>query len=409
MFTWHRVFLGSALALAVGQVNAEIALSDALSKGTVKGELRLRYEHVDNTAAVKPADAVTLRTRLTWNSAPWYATSAVLEFDDLRALQDDYNSTRNGNTDHVIVVDPEGTEVNQAYLNYKDYGVDLKAGRQRINLDDQRFVGGVGWRQNEQTYDGVSVVYGGISNLTVTAAYLGRVNTIWGPDRGTAANLGNITGDTGLLNVAYLFGPALKLTAFDYYLDLDDFAGNSQSLDTYGLRATGRFGDLNYVLSYAEQKDSESNPKEVDSHYGLAELSYKFGEIIPNIGVEVLGDGDNGKLSFQTPLATKHAFQGWADMFLATPTNGIVDYYAGVKMPLLSGKLAVAGHRFMSETGGDDFGDELDVAWAYTPASLKNLEILFKVAQFDEKDKRVPASERTRDTFKGWVQTSYKF
>lgn len=407
MFTWHRVFLGSALALAVGQVNAEIALSDALSQGTVKGDLRLRYEHVDNTAAVKPADAVTLRTRLTWTSAPWYATTALLEFDDLRALQDDYNSSRNGKTTHLLVPDPEGTEVNQAYLNYKDYGVDLKAGRQRINLDDQRFIGGVGWRQNEQTYDGVTASYGGIVGLTVIAGYLPRVNTIWGPDPGPATTKPNITGDTRYLNVAYLFGSALKLTAFDYYLDLDDFGSplNNQSTETYGLRGTGRFGNLSYVLSYAEQKDIESNPLKVDSHYGLAELSYKFGEVVPTVGIEVLGDGDNGKLSFQTPLATKHKFQGWADLFLTTPTNGIVDYYAGVKMPLLTGKFEVAAHRFISETGGDDFGDELDVAWAYTPASVKNLEILLKVAQFDAKD--LPTTYR--DTFKGWVQTSYKF
>lgn len=419
MFTWHRVFLGSALALAVGQVNAEIALSDALSQGSVKGDLRLRFEHVDNDAPApgastnEAAKAVTLRTRLTWTSAPWYETTAVLEFDDVRALQDDYNSTRNGNTRYLPVVDPEGTEVNQAYLNYKDYGVDLKAGRQRINLDDQRFIGGVAWRQNEQTFDGVTASYGGIVGLTLSAGYLPRVNTIWGPDPGPAATLANVEGDTYFVNASYLFGAPLKLTVFDYNLDLDKLSApsgsiatpNAQKTDTYGLRATGRFGNLNYVLSYAEQKDIKNNPKEVDTHYGLAEVSYKFGEVVPNVGVEVLGDGDKGAASFQTPLGTKHKFQGWADLFLVTPTDGIVDYYVGVKAPLLTGKLEVAGHRYISETGGDDFGDELNVAWAYTPASVKNLEILLKVAQFDAKD--LPTTYR--DTFKGWVQTSYKF
>ena len=41
-------------------------------------------------------------------------------------------------------------------------------------------------------------------------------------------------------------------------------------------------------------------------------------------GYEVLGADDGAALtSFQTPLATLHKFQGWADKFLTTPPNGI--------------------------------------------------------------------------------------
>ena len=69
-----------------------------------------------------------------------------------------YNSTRNGITDRPVVADPTGTDVNQALILYR--GIDstlIRAGRQRINLDNQRFVGAVGWRQNDQTYDGISL------------------------------------------------------------------------------------------------------------------------------------------------------------------------------------------------------------------------------------------------------------
>ncbi|MEI8045213.1 MAG: hypothetical protein WCL11_27625, partial [Verrucomicrobiota bacterium] len=51
------------------------------------------------------------------------------------------------------------------------------------------------------------------------------------------------------------------------------------------------------------------------------------------VGYEVL-EG-NGTIGFATPLATLHAFNGWADMFLSTPANGLKDFYlkAGYSLP----------------------------------------------------------------------------
>src|SRR3546814_19210362 len=52
-------------------------------------------------------------------------------------------------------------------------------------------------------------------------------------------------------------------------------------------------------------------------------------------GYELLGSdggatGIAGGFAFQTPFATLHKFNGWADKFLTTPGTGIQDYYAGV-------------------------------------------------------------------------------
>jgi hypothetical protein len=44
-----------------------------------------------------------------------------------------------------------------------------------INLDDQRFIGAVAWRQMEQTYDSGVITNKSIENLTLKAGYIGQV------------------------------------------------------------------------------------------------------------------------------------------------------------------------------------------------------------------------------------------
>ena len=69
-------------------------------------------------------------------------------------LKSDYNSTTNGKTTYPAVADPETYEINRLQLtNTRIPMTTVTLGRQRIVLDDQRFVGNVGWRQNEQTFD----------------------------------------------------------------------------------------------------------------------------------------------------------------------------------------------------------------------------------------------------------------
>ena len=72
--------------------------------------------------------------------------------------------------------------------------------------------------------------------------------------------------------------------------------------------------------------------------------------------------GGDGETSFQTPLATKHAFNGWADKFLlATPANGLVDAYLTATGKVAGIKLLATYHMFSSDEGGDDYGSELDL------------------------------------------------
>jgi len=72
---------------------------------------------------------------------------------------------------------------------------------------------------------------------------------------------------------------------------------------------------------------------------------------------------------FSTPLATSHAFNGWADVFLTTPDTGLMDYYFAVNGTLNKAKWAVIYHMFEPQDGSMDYGTELDAVISYPCSS----------------------------------------
>ena len=147
------------------------------------------------------------------------------------------------------IPDPEGTDVNQYFLSYKIGKSQAKYGRNRIILDNQRFVGGVGFRQNEQTYDSFTFLSKDIENLTVFAAGITGVKRIFGED--ATADKGIPKGAfgvhdhrTALLNVNYKFNNAVSLTG--YYYGIDNKTFSRYSTDTFGVRATGKAAGFSY-------------------------------------------------------------------------------------------------------------------------------------------------------------------
>lgn len=127
-----------------------LSFRDALTSGEHWVNLNLRGESVDQDGFSRDAFALTLRTVLGYETARYGGWAILVEAEDVSAVGDAaYNSTINGNTDRPVIADPDGTEVNQAYLSY--VGIEdttVRLGRQRIKLDNDRFIGNVGWRQN---------------------------------------------------------------------------------------------------------------------------------------------------------------------------------------------------------------------------------------------------------------------
>ena len=386
---------------------AEESFSNLFSEAKPIFDARYRYEHVDQDNALKHANAQTMRTRVGVQSGKWYGLSALIEADNVSRIGDaSYNETRNGQSEYSVVADPDGSEINQALLRYDHkYGAAV-LGRQRINLDNQRFVGGVAWRQNEQTYDGMLGQLKPLQGLTLSYAYIDNINTVFGPGNGrydSAANPANIEGHSHLLNAQYILMPELTATAYQYRLGLDNLTAGSQSSKTTGLRLNGAIAGISYVLEYAQQSEYADNPLDLDSDYYLAELGYTVQGVALKAGYEVLGgDAGPGNRAFQTPLATKHAFQGWADIFLLTPAGGVKDAYAGISAPLFGGTLQAWYHDFRAEEGSSQYGEEINLSYAHPIPGVKGMVGLVKYASYDADDFAV-------DTDKAWLQVQYSY
>ncbi len=235
-------------------------------------------------------------------------------------------------------------------------------GRQRIILDNARFVGNVGWRQNEQTFDAVrgQAKFGPVK---LDAAYAISERTIFGVDSPNE----HFDGDLVLLNATADLKP-VKITGFAYLVDYDTRIAFSSK--TFGALASGAVplgagAKLNFLASIATQSDMGANPVNYDAIYLNFEAGLGFGGFSLKGGYEELGS-DGGKAAFQTPLATLHAFNGWADLFLTTPAAGLRDYYATAaykftKVKALPGlNLAATYHSFESDTAGNKYGSEFD-------------------------------------------------
>lgn len=353
------------------------AFYDALNGGKASGNFRLRYENVDITSpTLKDAEALTLRSRLGYETAPLAGITAMAEFEDTRIIgaMDEYGPNKTG---YAAIVDPEQTELNQAFLRYRGISkLDVIAGRQKILLDNQRFIGNVGWRQNEQTFDALTLNYKGISDWTFYYAYIGAVQGIAKIKPNT-----NFSFDTDdhLLNIQYSGFQLGKITAYAYLLnnqalDLNQLnpALRYQANDTLGLRFDGAYVmpttmplRLLYTAEYAQQ--TLTNPalveKDMDYYYLDLGIAYttKQGPLVFKVYEESLGS-DKGTQGFQTPYATKHAFEGWADMFLGTPATGVVYDTATLSMDMtaLGIKWMINYGTYKQDEGGKDFGDEIN-------------------------------------------------
>ena len=375
-----------------------------VQEGKVHLNIRGRVEVADQDG-LDSSTAWTERTRLGFTTGEYNGLSIHGDFEDIRAANySAYNAAGlNDQPGKTVIADPEDTELNQLYanLNLADYNSTIRAGRQRVLLDDQRFVGNVGWRQNEQTFDAAVLMHQCTENITGVYGYVWHINRIYGPD----ANM-DLDTSTHLINVAYEDEDFGKLTGFAYLLDVED--ADTLSSNTYGVRyeATRAIkGDpdgpkIKYTLSYANQSEAADNPTDYNADYFLANIKYIDNGWYVGGGYELLGS-DDGMASFQTPLATGHKFNGWADVFLTTPADGLEDIYVYLGGDLPAGfKGKVVYHWFDSDEGSDDFGNELDIK--VSKKLTDHADLVLKYAMYDG-----DGSFADRDKF--WAQVTLDY
>lgn len=393
--------MGAALVPAVAR-----AEPDAKPHITPYADIRYRLELVDQDGLPEDATASTVRVRAGVKLGEWSGLSALVEGEAIARLGPaDYNDTVNGRTQFPVVADPTDVLLNQAYVRWRpDAAFEATVGRQAVNLDNQRWIGSVGWRQNDQTLDAARLAVRPAGGVTVDYFHAWRVDRVFGPDSPQGVWCDN---DIHGLRAGYDLADIGTVSAYGYWLDIPSApAASSRTFGVRmaGARSVGKGGKLLLAAEYARQSDHAANPADFGLDYVLIEPGFTASGLTVKGGFERL-EG-NGTTALQTPLATLHAFNGWADKFLSTPANGLRDLYADAAYKFGEGSafrgltLRIAYHDFASTRGNLSYGNEWDALFAY-PLS-KRIGLLAKFASYDAKD-------LATDTRKVWFQVEAKF
>jgi len=408
-----------SLAAASSHVSADPTqtVEDALkfgNGGAVKIDINYRYENVNQDVVTTPtlnglpaaaqpktANANTIRTRLGLLSPIFHGLQGFVEYEGTHALQSDYNNGRGNKPEYSIIPDPGYNELNQMWLSYTGVpDTAIKGGRQRIKFDDDRFIGNVGWRQLETTFDSVLITNQSIKNLTVNVGYIGNVQTF----TSTTENI-----NAPILNANYSLDEYGNLIGYGYWLDYTDPDKYQQSNQTYGIRFINSkkpktFYDhysLLYTAEWSYQEDYQhSTPYQAHRYNvmgGFTAYNFSFEGAMEQL------NGSGANRTFDTPLGTNHAFQGWADLFLVTPNDGIRDVFGTVSVKFMENdSLVLSGiyHDFSDDTSRIHYGKEWD--FQAVKKFGKHYSVLAKYANYD-------ADRYATDTQKIWVQGNINF
>lgn len=385
------------------------------SNAKVNGEVRARYEGVEvEDSALKDANAMTVRAMLGLETTLLGIDGLSLKAEGTTVQTlggtkyNDLSPTKF--TDYETVADPEQTRITQGYLQYKYGATTAKVGRQLVNLDGQRFIGSVDWRQMPQSLDAVSLTNTSLPGLSLYGAYVYSYKTVF--EEPTQES------DSLILNASYKVNDMLKVTVYDYMLSLEK---TQFAADTYGLSLTGDVPagalKISYHGEYAKQVDStfDTTTSNIEvqndaSYYNVEATASMMGVSLGG-GREFLSgtNGSDGKTKFQTPLATLHKFNGTADKFLATPTGGLVDTYVNLGYGAKDlGNAMITYHDFKTDVAmstKSDLGSEWDLQYANAIPGVKGLNGLIKAAYYEGGD----VATYIKDVTKIWLQVGYKF
>jgi hypothetical protein len=393
----HKRLLLPILLACVPPAQAADTPADALRDGTPVLDVRGRFESVDDEAFAKDAAAFTLRARLGYRTAAWRGFSAYAELEAIRGAGG-YNDTANGDTQFPTIADPDGEELsNQLWVGWHaGERTSVVAGRQRFVLDNARWFGDAAFRQNLQTFDAIATSFAA-GTATIRYAWLDDVHRVFGEDNPNRL-LAELDLDAHLVNASLPLGP---VTAVGYAYFVENQDQPLSSTETIGIRASaqhplGEPWTLSWAAEVARQSDWRDGAPLGES-YGFVEATIGTPALRTKLGREQLGG--NGQRAVQTPFASLHPFNGFADRFTTTPANGLVDTWAGLSGKVGPGEAALVFHRFEADRGGAHYGDEWDASWKWLPGPHHELEA--KAAKYG-------ADTFARDATKVWLSYTYR-
>ena len=311
----------------------------------------------------------------------------------------------------TVIGDPSTTELNQGWLSYTNFDSTIKGGRQRINLDNVRFIGDSAWRQNMTTFDAVSFQNNSLKDFTAYYAYVWDVKRAFGNVSGLPAANTDYRSHSHLINLSYTGWKYGKIVGYSYLLGLKNAAGSANSTATYGGYIAGSVPvndkvKVDYRAEGAWQENYDGSLLKYNAGYYDFELGATIKPVSFGVGYEVLGS-DNG-VGFKTPLATLHAFNGWADVFLNTPAKGLRDLYPFFQINLpYDIPLRFVYHKFDAASGGADYGQEFDVQASKKLG--KYWAVMAKYAHYKGEKAAPPSFTAPITMDKLWLQVEFNF
>lgn len=383
------LLLSTASLLHAGSPDLETSLVAPKAESWIKPliNIRARYEFAD-IDGFDQSNAFTVRERLGLKTQSWNGFSVLVEGEFTQAVVDEYNGGAIGadpyNPTDSIIADPETNELNQFYLQYTGWDTTAIVGRQTLVYDNAAFIGDVAWRQNEQTFDGITLSNTSIEKLTLKYAYINRVNRIFGSDADgdikLTPNVESVDGQVNLFNASYAGFEGVTLGAYAYVMSFDDLPVWDNN--TFGLSAKGKALDLDLYGEGAFQDQAGLSTDET-AGYAHVTVTKAFGTQSLMLGMEWLGAG------FKTPLATVHAFNGYSDVTdparISGAHNGLTDTYAAYSLPIFYGIKWVNIFHIL----GDD-SISAGYGWEYDTVLSKkfddNFTALAKLAFFESGD-----------------------
>ena len=411
--------LGALLAMVMLPAAAEEvvqagSLKEAITEGKPTINFRLRYENVNQDGKSRTAEAFTLRSLIGWKTKPFHDVSITAEVYGLSPLNDNYNDLKKGDplasrTKYPVIADPEDYDFHQLFVEWSGIpDSSIKLGRQGMILDNWRYIGDVRFRQNWQVFNGLSFANKSLANTEITLAHYEQVKQIT-----TKVRDANIE----IANVKYSITPTTSLVGYGYLIDWNDKALVASSNKTFGLRLDGnqKLNDqwkVLYTAEYAKQDDYKNGNDLIDNYYYRVGAGAAYADWFLRIDQEKLSGNSDNK-AFQTPLGTNHLFQGWADVFLTTPNQGIEDTILIAGGKIMAATIKAEYHFINSDRNfakmgggtGDKYGTEFDLGVYYK--FNKQVSGSVEYANFKEDDKY--AGARKRDIEKFWVTAIYNF
>ena len=375
-----------------------------LAQGRFTAELRPRYNRIDESNKPERTEVGTLRAIGGWRSAPLAGMRLTAEgiYTDVYGSSVNTSGAANATSEYPLLPDPRFHGVNQVFVDYS--GIDalrVRAGRQIVRMDNQRWVSDNDFRQIPQLFDGVLASYTGIGATELTGGYFWRQRTT----SGTEDEL-----KLGILHAAWNPLPGHSLAGYAYFHDepqngaFTSFANNSYR--AIGVRASGTAAqvgafEIPYELEYAHQDHyAGGNP--------LINVSYwRAGTGIANEHLTLRGDyevkGSNGgHYGLQMPLTDFYSFNGWTLHFFNTPPRGLRDGWLTLRYEWEPLTFYAEAHRFRSDYGSIDFGRELDVGLTYE--WNQNLFLRMQHARYDPSSDTADPSIR-----KTWITLTWRY